>query len=516
MGQQIYATFDSVTIGSHLALSNGNLQLATQISSDNLRLARSTIVAGQASNVEFLIYSPDGSNPALNVQAMMIGICTSAASIANYLGADANGWGYCPGTGELRNNGAVVATFPTATYKDTITLAIDPKNLTLTIHKNGVPFPAYTLPANMKFYFAATVSGVPTGMNILINTGQTPFTYPIATLTGWWTARVTPNPVYIATEPFISLPTDKLAHQKFYGDLDVNGVTISRAVAPWMWGASKPSGMSNGASISLDLLDPYRIYEAFLTIDMRDLPVTLSRQDQNGSLNSAEAVYQAIIDKIEQTGDQTKRASLKDKLAQLQSQLNRPIFPPTVDPAVAGRTRPMALGVCRNYDPDLYDGTNFLYACSDAALTAFGLVRIQGVPQVYGGSYTVTLDAAGIDLVTTPAGKITVESTSYAGAFNATATDMLGGAGLIENLAINSQPALPQVQCYPRWAANTNYIQNTFVFNSGNIYLCVIAGLSAGSVGPTGTGAAGIVDNTVTWALCGCSRRAVWHIMACW
>src|SRR5215472_12340053 len=48
------------------------------------------------------------------------------------------------------------------------------------------------------------------------------------------------------------------------------------------------------------------------------------------------------------------------------------------------------------------------------------------------------------------------------------------------------------------WAANTAYAVNAVVFNSPNVYTCTVAGTSAASGGPTGTGS-GIVDNTVTW-----------------
>lgn len=50
-----------------------------------------------------------------------------------------------------------------------------------------------------------------------------------------------------------------------------------------------------------------------------------------------------------------------------------------------------------------------------------------------------------------------------------------------------------------RWASNKDYIVDNVVLNDGNkVYRCIVAGRSAGSGGPTGTGAA-IVDNTVTW-----------------
>lgn len=49
------------------------------------------------------------------------------------------------------------------------------------------------------------------------------------------------------------------------------------------------------------------------------------------------------------------------------------------------------------------------------------------------------------------------------------------------------------------WAASTAYALGALVTNGGNLYKVTTAGTSAGSGGPTGTGAT-IADNTVVWA----------------
>lgn len=48
------------------------------------------------------------------------------------------------------------------------------------------------------------------------------------------------------------------------------------------------------------------------------------------------------------------------------------------------------------------------------------------------------------------------------------------------------------------WAATTAYTVGQFAKNGGKVYVCTVAGTSAGAGGPAGTGT-GIVDNTVTW-----------------
>lgn len=50
----------------------------------------------------------------------------------------------------------------------------------------------------------------------------------------------------------------------------------------------------------------------------------------------------------------------------------------------------------------------------------------------------------------------------------------------------------------PAWAPSTPYALDAKVTNGANQYVCTVAGTSAASGGPTGTGT-GIVDGTVTW-----------------
>lgn len=58
------------------------------------------------------------------------------------------------------------------------------------------------------------------------------------------------------------------------------------------------------------------------------------------------------------------------------------------------------------------------------------------------------------------------------------------------------------------WQPTTPYAVSARVVNGGNVYQCVGAGTSAGSGGPTGTGA-GIVDGGVTWNYLGPFTGAV-------
>jgi hypothetical protein len=50
------------------------------------------------------------------------------------------------------------------------------------------------------------------------------------------------------------------------------------------------------------------------------------------------------------------------------------MFPPNADPSVAGKPRPMSIGICRTYTPNLYDAA-LNFAASDTPLKGLGKLR---------------------------------------------------------------------------------------------------------------------------------------------
>ncbi len=94
--------------------------------------------------------------------------------------------------------------------------------------------------------------------------------------------------------------------------------------------------------------------------------------------------------------------------------------------------------------------------------------------------YRVTI--SGAHTATTQTGSTAFDFTS-----DATATVAEITAGL--TAAINQAA----------WTITTAYAVGDYVSNNDKVYICTVAGTSAGSGGPSGTGSA-IVDGTVTWA----------------
>lgn len=154
------------------------------------------------------MYSPNAATPSLTsvagVPPIAIGICTSSAAFNKFLGEDANGYGYCAGDGKIYNNNTVVATIGTCGLNTYIGVVVDPVVGLLSITSNGQPIGSINIPTGQSWYFAATVSGNAGDLAWQVNSGQTPLAYPVAGIDGWWQPSTAINPLFLATEPFLT------------------------------------------------------------------------------------------------------------------------------------------------------------------------------------------------------------------------------------------------------------------------------------------------------------------------
>ena len=92
-------------------------------------------------------------------------------------------------------------------------------------------------------------------------------------------------------------------------------------------------------------------------------------------------------------------------------------------------------------------------------------------------------------------------SKAKSGTWQDAAADASGYAAHWRWYASDGSTQHAQGDCFMQataWAASTAYTVGQFRKNGGRVYVCTVAGASAGSGGPTGTGT-GIADNTVTW-----------------
>jgi hypothetical protein len=107
------------------------------------------------------------------------------------------------------------------------------------------------------------------------------------------------------------------------------------------------------------------------------------------------------------------------------------------------------------------------------------------------GSQVISFGTTGGDagrgvscVAATPAGRFLLYATRTTGSTSTRSPPASGSAAATDTTVL--------------WAGSAAYVVGDRVVNGGNVYTCTVAGTSAASGGPAGTGAS-IADNTVTW-----------------
>jgi uncharacterized phage protein gp47/JayE len=142
------------------------------------------------------------------------------------------------------------------------------------------------------------------------------------------------------------------------------------------------------------------------------------------------------------------------------------------------------VGIIADRESEIWDVAAAVYAsqypqsASDQSLD--NVSAITGVTRLEATSTVVNVQCAGTPTTLIATGKVVSNDAGVRFALSADATIAAAAA----------------------WAGTTAYSVDDIVTNDSNIYVCTVAGTSAGAGGPTGT-ADGIVDGTVTWNFVG-------------
>lgn len=103
---------------------------------------------------------------------MVFGIVNASANLNQYVGQDANGWGYY-GNGGVLNNGSASGTQASYTTGDVIGVKFSPAAGTAQFYKNGVATGSGLTGLPSTMYLATGAGG--SGTTSTVNTGQSPF-----------------------------------------------------------------------------------------------------------------------------------------------------------------------------------------------------------------------------------------------------------------------------------------------------------------------------------------------------
>ena len=242
-------------------------------------------------------------------------------------------------------------------------------------------------------------------------------------------ARVT---FYVGSEMFATAPTDTPASEQYVGCVK-DDVFVSRA----MWAGDRFGGRSLPDSGQLSIINAREPvigsrFDAWLDPELysfQGAPVRLHLLAEG--LPYAERVtYEYVIQDIDYDA-----SLIRLPFKSLAYLFERPLVfnrfggtgagDGTAD--MAGRGVPICLGHCANLEPVIVDPATLLLQFGDGQGEAVEAVRDKGAAFDTPDDYTATLSASQIDVVSSPAGRITadVKGSTLGGTYSAKPADLL-------------------------------------------------------------------------------------------
>ncbi len=173
-----YATWNPSDKGSGVTLSGGDLTASITTTGGANGLVRATI--GKASGKYYWEITLDSTNTSF--VDVSIGVANTSASIALFLGKDANGWAWYQGTGTITNNTHPDPNYDTTLFavNEVIGVALDMDSGTLVFYRDGVSkgtaFSSLTGTLYPAISNGDSISSVTSG--ITANFGASSFAYP--------------------------------------------------------------------------------------------------------------------------------------------------------------------------------------------------------------------------------------------------------------------------------------------------------------------------------------------------
>lgn len=408
-----FAVYDPNNLGPNLVIKQSGEVIGVDNTGLNLsRVARGDIgVTAYQHYFEQVVWGED-------VIEAVIGIVTSAASLSQAVGENANGIGYNFAAGTIRRGAATVATVGAASIDDIIGVYLELEGPApgVTFFRNNVQLHFEPITPGATWYIGTSLgSDTEADLQAFLNSGQQTFKYPNALTAGWYSVDPEIDTQWIGSLDGITEPTDTPPNQRIEGVIPMSGakLIVTRKLSFWPQG----EGSATRPSVAvMPILDPTGNYDDLISGAVRDLPTTFWEWDNDQPFSTATVIGTYVVDRIEVDNDMAKRVIFKDGAAKLDNPLQRELFYPNVNPNAANRPWPVTLGFGLSVPVEFYDTTNRLAALHDDTILGLGYVRDRGDPlDLLVPDYYLTPDYRGIQLADNPDGKVTADLSSVGG-----------------------------------------------------------------------------------------------------
>lgn len=354
MTTRTYAILDVGRAGTSLELQQGGLIVTHDAAVSGARQVLSNQEKTTGKHFVEVVFYGDGDL----LDYASFGV-VAVQNLAQYVGQNAASVGWLPGLGSIRVGGVEVATFDEIPKRTPLGVFLDLDAGEVSFYANGVPVATVALPTGTAWRFAVGVGGYqPFDLYAYCNFGQRQFEQPVISggSNGWSIERPGLGDLYLSSDPFTTGDSDPVPNFRYSPRIiDAKGIQIRRTASVWPWGDSNAS--ASFSEITLDNTDGALDYLTFT--DARDATVTLRivevDDDVVPDLSNAYTVAVANIDAISVSGDRRVSVRLRDKISQFQKPLQRRLFLPYLNDAIANRPWPLSFGAVRNMEPVFYE-----------------------------------------------------------------------------------------------------------------------------------------------------------------
>lgn len=329
-----FGRFAAVPIGPLLSARDSGLTLATTGSATTDRTARSDVpVDGGTFGVEFAAWGDDDL-------LALVGAVNASASLSARVGGQAGGIGWNLATGNLLAGGQTIASgLPAVEKGDIVGVLVElAASRRIRLYLNGREVYDGPLPIAGPLYFAASLAATQAGgLCLAVNAGQWAPRSPAAAA-GWPLQRVLPAAPGLSDRDFLTAPGDVPANTRYEGLL-ADGIATAAAIDFWCWG-----GNITQASVGECIVqDADGVLDAVALAGGAGLPVAVRQGQAGGMLADTVPVARFVVDRLEITGDGSKRLGLLDAHADLDDPISRSVFLPNIA-GLAWTAQPVVIG----------------------------------------------------------------------------------------------------------------------------------------------------------------------------
>lgn len=427
-----YARWSAAPIGDGLLVEDGGLTLRSMPGHGGSASAISSLLHSQGTRgAEFFLWGSEARRATL-------GVLPSGADLAKEVGAT-SGVGWRLAAGQILRNGVVLMSglqVPGANDAVGILVSIG-ESAAVEFYLGVAMLARVELQFDGGCHFAASLIGDQVGdLRCVVNAGQWQGLSP-AQAAGWYAGDGAALQLRLASEDFLSSPSDQPANASYQGVIGAEGLATVASVSFWPWAAASRNGAAQ-----VRVFDSDGSLDAAALSSARNQAVRVRQATVGGTLSDSEAVARYVLDRIEIEDDGAKVLVLRDAHDDLDEPLSQAVFLPSQGEGIAWKPQAVVIGAVRSLPGVAVNSDATQQWLCDSSLSSVSAVMDRGALIAPDTGYVLAPERRQLALASPPVGPVVVDASTEGGMRPATLRSALADVfGRVMKSAWASQDA---------------------------------------------------------------------------